>query len=63
MGEKEKTNGKLGVFTNLLNVKPGLFPNTHLFFLEYVLGLIPPSQHKLKLVQLPKNKEKEFKGF
>lgn len=42
----------------LLNVRPALFPDTHLFFLEYVLGLILPSQHKLKLVQLPKNKKR-----
>ena len=58
---KKKIVTWLAVFTNLLNVRPALFPDTRLFFLEYVPGLILPSQHKLKLVQLPKNKKKEFK--
>lgn len=59
--EEKKIVTWLAVFTNLLNVRPALFPDTHLFFLEYVLGLILPSQHKLKLVQLPKNKKKNSK--
>lgn len=59
--KEEKKKVTWLVFTNLLNVKPALFPDTHLFSLEYVLGLILPSQHKLKLVQLPKNKKKNSK--
>lgn len=57
-GREEKKNilTSLVVFTNLLNVKPELFPDIHLFFLECVLGSILPSQRKLRLVQLPKNK-------
>lgn len=58
IGKKKKKTVTWLVFTNLLNVKLALFPDIHLFSLEYVLGLILPSQHKLKLVQLPKNKKR-----
>jgi hypothetical protein len=55
----EKTNKHSDKFsTNLLNVELELFPDTHLFFPGYVLGLILPSQHKLRLVQLPKNEKR-----